>query len=270
MKCDTRYPIILVHGFGFRDLKRINYWGRIPKALELEGASIYYGRQEALGSIEHNAEILRDNINQILAETGSEKVNIIAHSKGGLDARCMISSLGMADKVASLTTIATPHHGCKPIDVLRKQTGWFYHGAGYLLNPVARFLGDKQPDFYNAMLHFSVNVLEEFNKNNPDAPSVYYQSFAAAMKYAHSDLFLFWLYLLIWLIEGENDGLVAVKSAQWTNFRGVLRSSTNRGISHADAVDFRRMNFSGKQGGGLSDIRCFYIALVADLKKRGF
>ena len=39
---------------------------------------------------------------------GCEKVNIIAHSKGGLDSRYMITHLGLADKVASLTTVATP------------------------------------------------------------------------------------------------------------------------------------------------------------------
>ena len=30
--CKTRYPIVLIHGAGFRDLKWPVYWGRIPKA----------------------------------------------------------------------------------------------------------------------------------------------------------------------------------------------------------------------------------------------
>lgn len=38
-------------------------------------------------------------------ETGCEKVNIIAHSKGGLDSRYAISRLGMDQYTASLTTI---------------------------------------------------------------------------------------------------------------------------------------------------------------------
>ena len=48
---------------------------------------IYYGNQEALGTIAYNAEDIRKRILQIREETGAEKVNIIAHSKGGLDAR---------------------------------------------------------------------------------------------------------------------------------------------------------------------------------------
>ena len=41
----------------------------------------------------------------------AEPVNVIAHSMGGLDARYMITHLGMAEQVRSLTTVATPHHG---------------------------------------------------------------------------------------------------------------------------------------------------------------
>lgn len=31
--CRTRYPLLLVHGVGFRDLRYFNYWGRIPREL---------------------------------------------------------------------------------------------------------------------------------------------------------------------------------------------------------------------------------------------
>ena len=65
--------------------------------------------QEAWGTIENNAEIIQKKINEILEENHCGKVNIIAHSKGGLDARYLISGLHMEDKVASLTTISTPH-----------------------------------------------------------------------------------------------------------------------------------------------------------------
>ena len=51
-------------------------------------------------------------LREILRKTGAEKVNIIAHSKGGLDSRWAISKLGLAPHVASLTTINTPHRGC--------------------------------------------------------------------------------------------------------------------------------------------------------------
>ena len=46
-----------------------------------------------------------------------KKIHIIAHSMGGLDSRYMISKLGMADRVLSLTTISTPHHGSPIADI---------------------------------------------------------------------------------------------------------------------------------------------------------
>ena len=43
--CETKYPVLLVHGVFFRDYKFPNYWGRIPKELELNGAEVYFGNQ---------------------------------------------------------------------------------------------------------------------------------------------------------------------------------------------------------------------------------
>lgn len=32
-----KYPILLVHGMGFRDDRKIGYWGRIPDVLKNNG-----------------------------------------------------------------------------------------------------------------------------------------------------------------------------------------------------------------------------------------
>jgi triacylglycerol esterase/lipase EstA (alpha/beta hydrolase family) len=114
-----KYPVLLVHGAGFRDktLGFINYWGRIPELFSKHGVDVFYGGTDAWGSIENNAEVIRNKINDILNETKAEKVNIIAHSRGGLEARYLISTMNMAHTVASLTTISTPHHGVKAMNV---------------------------------------------------------------------------------------------------------------------------------------------------------
>jgi len=166
--CATKYPILFVHGVGFRDRKYLNYWGRIPSALEQKGATIYYGRQDSWGSIEHNAITLKDNIEKLLADVGCEKINIIAHSKGGLEARYAISSLGMADKIASLTTLATPHRGSKTVDLLLKLPKTFYKMWAFFANITFRCLGDKNPDFYTVAHHFTLRHMEEFNEQNPN------------------------------------------------------------------------------------------------------
>lgn len=82
-----KYPVMLVHGMGFRDRKFFCYWGRIPQTLETQGTQVYFGRQDSNGALEDNAKHLAGRIDEILAETGAEKVNIIAHSKGGLECR---------------------------------------------------------------------------------------------------------------------------------------------------------------------------------------
>lgn len=116
--CATRYPILMVHGVFFRDFRYLNYWGRIPAALEANGATIFYGNHQSAASVADSGREIADRIQQILKETGCGKVNIIAHSKGGLDSRYAISKLGMAPYVASLTTINTPHRGCEFADYL--------------------------------------------------------------------------------------------------------------------------------------------------------
>ena len=70
--------------------------------------------------METNARTIVSRIDAILSETGAPKVNLIAHSKGGLEARMAASSLGYGTRIASITTVATPHRGSKTVDRLMK------------------------------------------------------------------------------------------------------------------------------------------------------
>ncbi|MBQ8003378.1 MAG: triacylglycerol lipase, partial [Clostridia bacterium] len=63
-----KYPLLLVHGMGFRDRERLNYWGRIPKELEKLGCRVFYGEQDSNANIEANAEFIGNRINEILEE----------------------------------------------------------------------------------------------------------------------------------------------------------------------------------------------------------
>lgn len=158
--CRTRYPILLVHGTGFRDRKSIGYWGRIPKALESHGARVFFGGQDGWGTVEHNAAVLKQRVEAILAETHCEKVHLIAHSKGGLDARYLVSSLGMAPYVASVTTISAPHHGSRTMDALFRAPRWLFRLAAIFVNGWFRLLGDKHPDFFSTCDQFTTDWAE--------------------------------------------------------------------------------------------------------------
>ncbi len=270
-ECNTKYPLVLIHGTGFRDRKHLNYWGRIPKVLIDRGCLIFYGQQDSWATIENNAAIIKNNIEKIIAETSAEKVNLIAHSKGGLEARYLISSLQMSDKIASLTTIATPHHGSKTMDLICKLPRFLFSLVSVFANLWFRIIGDSKPDFHSACRQFTTYFAEKFNAENPDVEGVHYQSYAAVMKNSFSDMFMFIPHFVVNLIEGENDGLVTLKAAEWTNFKSVLRGSTNRGISHADEVDVRRMRLSRtKSLEHVNDICDIYIQIVKELKCLGY
>ena len=266
--CGTRCPVVLIHGAGFRDLKWPVYWGRIPGVLRQHGANVYYGQQDCWASVETNAEALCARIDAILSETGAEKVHLIAHSKGGLEARMAASSLGYGGKIASVTTVATPHHGSKTIDRLMKLPRGVFSLAALAVNNWIRLVGDRKPDFLRVCEGFTTAHMEDFNRNNPDVPGVRYRSYACVMSHPFSDINLSTANFILDRLEGPNDGLVSVESASWGETT-VLRSAAFRGISHLDAIDLRRRPLTRKEGGGVSDICDIYVDIVKELKDLG-
>lgn len=265
-----RYPILLVHGIGFRDSEIINYWGRIPKMLEASGNKVFYGNQDSNGTAEENGKFLKQKIEEILRETGAEKVNVIAHSKGGLDMRYTISTLGMGQYIASLTTMSTPHNGSKTMDKLFKLPKGIIKFVAKCSDIWMHLLGDKNLNAYQCFLAFSTKYAKEFNENNKNDPSVYYQSYAFVMKHCYSDMIVWFPSLVVKLCEGENDGLLTPEAVKWGEFKGIVRSNSLRGISHCDEVDMRRHRFTKKQGAGVSDIIEVYQEVLTTLMAKGF
>lgn len=264
--CATKYPILLVHGVFFRDSRLLNYWGRIPAELEKNGAEIFYGEQQSALSIEDSSKELAKKIEEIVSSTGCGKVNIIAHSKGGLDSRYAISQLGSDKYVASLTTINTPHRGCifaeyllhAAPEKLVKTIETTYNKAFYAL-------GDKSPDFMSAVKCLTNSFCEGFNKTVPDSPDVMYQSVGSKANNHRSGRFpLNVSYPIVKKYDGDNDGLVALDSAPWGEKFTPIYPKGRRGITHADMIDLNREDIKG------FDVREFYVQLVSDLKKRGF
>lgn len=261
--CNTKYPIVLVHGIGNRDYRRLNYWGDIPQTLKNYGAKVFYGNQEACQTIEINARILKRNIIKILKYTDCKKVNIIAHSKGGLETRYMIDKLNMADNVASLTTISTPHNGSKVIDIFCKLPELIYKLICKCIDIYFKLLGDRKPDSYDTIKQLSTSYCNRFNTDITNSNAVYYQSYTSAMTNPFSDIGMIFSYIVVYVLEGQNDGLVSVKSARWKNFKGVVYNNKIRGISHCDIVGSKRLNIAK------IDVNKFYIGIVNDLKMRG-
>lgn len=264
--CKTKYPILLVHGVFFRDTRFFNYWGRIPAALKKNGAEIYYGEQQSAASVADCAAELKAKIEAIVKTTGCEKVNIIAHSKGGLDARYAISLLGADKYVVSLTTINTPHRGCLFADYLLEKAPEILRNkiaAGY--NKALLRLGDESPDFLSAVSGLTNSACAEFNNTVLNKPDVYYQSVGSYLERACGGCFpLNFSYHLVKYFDGRNDGLVSVESSKWGESFRLLAPKGKRGISHGDVIDLNRENIPG------FDVREFYTKLVSELKAKGF
>ncbi|MCI8810538.1 MAG: alpha/beta hydrolase [Oscillibacter sp.] len=255
--CQTRYPILLLHGLNCRDDCFSGCWGRVPEALRERGAVVYLGHQDAWGSIEGNARKLLRMAEKILEGEGSEKLNLIAHSKGGLEARYLISSLGFADHTASLTTLCTPHRGARSAEVWQKRK-IICAATGRALETGWRLFGDQAPDFQSAVASLTPEALERFNQENLDSPQVYYQSWGALLvkrTWDPMDCAQLWLTKS----DGPTDALVTPESAAWGAYRGTLTD-----VSHQDCAGARRRRLSHFSA------EDFFIRLVQELAEKGF
>lgn len=264
--CKTKYPVLLVHGVFFRDYEFFNYWGRIPEELEKNGCKIYYGNHSSALGVPNSAKELASRIKSIIKETGCEKVNIIAHSKGGLDARYAISNYDCDKYVASLTTINTPNKGCYFADYLFEHTpDSVKEGLAKTYNAAMKKLGDKKPDFLEAVYDLTSSRVKELNSEMKHKEDVYYQSFGSRLKKSKDGRFpMNFTNKIVKYFDGYNDGLVGESSFQYGENYTFLESTTNRGISHADIIDLNRENYPG------FDVREFYVKIVNGLKKKGF
>ncbi|HIZ56815.1 MAG TPA: triacylglycerol lipase [Firmicutes bacterium] len=263
--CKTRYPLLLVHGVFFRDSRFLNYWGRVPKELVENGAEVYYGQQQSAASIADSGAELKERIQEIIEETGCEKLNIIAHSKGGLDSRYAISCLGIAPYVASLTTINTPHKGCIFVERLLGQVpAGACQALANTYNHALRKMGEQNPDFMAAVSDLTEQRCRALLQEAPDQPGIFYQSIGSKAACARSGKFpLNVSYHLVKRFDGENDGLVSVDAMQWGQRFTLVSVPGRRGVTHGDMIDLNREDIPG------FDVREFYVQLVHDLQQRG-
>lgn len=218
------FPIVLVHGIARFDILAVRvrekfnlpdnghggqfeYFKGIKRHLEDNGFKVSAPNLAFAGPIDSRAVGLSNHVSEVLRETQSQKVNIIAHSMGGLDARHMIVDKGMADRVATLTTIGTPHHGTSVADHFAQPVG------AALVHEL-----DQAIDV-DGLANLRTAACAEFNQRAEDAEArnaVVYQTYAASESIPHVFLPLFFSWDHIRRHEGDNDGLVSVRSQQWT------------------------------------------------------
>jgi triacylglycerol lipase len=295
-KLGPPYPIVLAHGFfGFEDFAGagfLKYFYDVKDHLQGEGEQLVFTPSvDPFNSSDFRGAQLVKEIEEILALTGHEKVNIIGHSQGGLDAR--VAANLRPDLVASVVTVATPHGGSKVADIVLQLVA--DPNAQDVVNELLKLVGaplydeiGNETDVILPLELFSEPGIAAFNKAHPDEPGVFYASIAG-----RTDLHIGgvqctpdvvvpfisdWqgkldtvdplLSLLESILDGgigdpyPNDGLVRVVDSKRGQFWGCLPSD------HLDEVGQLLGDSAGL--GNNWDHTAFYSALVAELRTRGF
>ncbi|MGF1831277.1 triacylglycerol lipase [Photobacterium angustum] len=115
---ETKYPIVLVHGLlGFDSLAGFDYFYGIPQTLSKSGAKVYVAQISATNSTEVRGEQLLAQVENVLAVTGANKVNLIGHSHGAPTSRYVASVAPQI--VASVTSVGGVNKGSKVADLVR-------------------------------------------------------------------------------------------------------------------------------------------------------
>ena len=257
----TKYPIILAHGIAAKQVRIMNAFGHIEDVLRDEGYTVYVADTDGFGSIESNAMQLKRFSERVMAECGVEKVNIIGHSKGGLDAKYMILELGMEDSVASLTTLCTPHRGSIIASWIWKLPLWLKRWFAFSINSFYKHVcHDENPDAMTAC--DQLRAVDESEETLRFSHKVYCQSYSATIG-KMSDCFIMALPMKFQkhFENLESDGLVTEASTKFGNYRGKCLDIP---ISHVQIIDL----FSKKSQ--KEKIYEFYKGICSELSDMGF
>lgn len=287
-----RYPVVLAHGFfGFEDFAGLDfatYFYGVKDHLAAQGETVFTPAVDPFNDSVTRGKELLARVEAILAETGARKVNLIAHSQGGLDARYVAHV--RPDLVASVTTIGTPHEGSKLADIVLGAPGSgiaagladaLVHLAGH---PLWDKVG-KETSVGKTFEQLTVASCADFNRTYTDAPSVPYFSIAGRSSFSlggdecaidespdfitryagardrMSALLVVPAAVLSGISLAPNDGLVRVNSARHGTFLGCIQ---------ADHLDEIGQLHGGSPGLGPNfDHLAFYTDLVAYLRARG-
>ena len=255
----NKYPIILVHGVAVKDVLWVKAFGGIEAKVKEQGFNIFTAPTDAFGMIETNAEQLKEFIQKVLKETSSDKVNLVCHSKGGLDSKYMIENLEMEDYIASMTTLSTPFKGSimasKVWDLPLIIKGFI----AFWIDLFYRILGDKHPN--------ALKVCEQLRKVDVDMETVnfskkiYCQSYSSTMNDTSDFLMIIPSLIHKRYDNVNNDGLVSVESSKFGVYKGDCFEVS---MSHSHMIDL--MATKDKK----EIIYEFYINLCEELKNMGY
>ncbi len=233
-------PVLFIHGLNARDstLTESPNWGRIPDRLHETERIFYYANQDSWYGVEHNAKQIAEAVYRACELTGAPKIHLIAHSKGGVDGRRALYLPGVADKVFSYTTLATPHRGMLFSSLISLVPLLPKYVVSPIINRIVKKKGDPSPDVYSVLKDTTLKGAREFEKKYPDRPDVVYSSYAfinedKRKKIPHPGQ------MLISVFDRNTDGIVPLKSTEMPH-RQIVHVYGHQEFTHDEAVDMHR------------------------------
>ncbi len=304
----TKHPILLHHGFNASRSNGWSFYG-VVEALARDGQEASTTEVEPFHGVPVRAATLAKQVDAAIATycahqgpeqercKGRAKVNLIAHSMGGLDARWLISKLGYGDRIATLTTISSPHAGSAIADAALgllapdRVNSAVSALAGYFGKRFTAADLAEGSDLRAALTSLSEANAAAFAAQTPDDPRVEYQSWAGVSRLvggprsaasqealretcegllfgsaARADFMNAQLSVPGAVVgrfgEDFQDGMVTVQSAKHGTFRGCFPAD------HLDEVG--QPNREGPVAYTGFDHRVFYRNLATDLAQRGY
>lgn len=260
---ELKHPVLLCHGYGaIASLVKPSPLYDVAMLLQSHNVATFAPAIVPYAKIEIRARGWVKLINELTENIPGNKVNIIAHSMGGLDMRYALSQLDVCEKVASLTTISTPHRGTslaeltlKTPEPIRDKMADFLDWVGGRVYPDAKCDSEASA----AQLTRSY-ITEAFNPEINDVDGIPYYSYSSAVGKGTDDpisVIARYQNNHIYGIEGLNDGMVSVESAKW----GEHIKTSN--LSHLEQMNLRVRN------GRENLYRAFWLDVVKMLQEKG-
>ena len=271
------YPIVLSHGvLGFDDTKGlaaglIKYWGSMDEHLRSQGAPVLTPGTNPIQSVPNRATDQKNQINLWMAANGYSKVHIIAHSQGALVSRYMTSSLGMASKVSTITSINGVNRGTPVADIaLAVIPTWLQPSVNLVVNVLSKVIyGKSNQDIIAMTASLTVSNVNAINSSNPNMTGVKYYSYGS--KITLPDLIQHPIMGLAYPITwtggvfngqgGDNDGVVPLSSQKWGTWKGGPSYGIfTTGVDHIEATNF---SYTGETW---YNVRQYYLTMASNAK----
>ena len=235
----TRYPIVFMHGMAGTDtyVGLLDYWFEVQDELAAAGFLSFTPAVDALAGVEPRAAQWLAHLDALEAAGQGRRFHLIAHSQGGVDARLLTTVLDEAGRIATVTTVSTPHQGAALADLtaglldLGPFDGALVDAA---LSGLTGLIGLDGPSLSAQMQDLQRDRMAAFNAAVPDRDGVLYFSWSAkscswldfgCQRSNNGEVVegVFEASLaIVNLIEGDNDGIVAAESAVWGTHLGQL------------------------------------------------